>query len=622
MIPIGTDAARGMRILHIGKHYPPATGGMERFLGDLAEAQRAAGSEVAVLVHEDGPAQAEAGPAWVMRCPVWFRLIFTPVSPAFPFWLSRAIRRFDPDVLHIHMPNPSAFWALLLPSARELPWVVHWHADVEPSQFRRALRLAYPHYRIFERAMLERAQAVVATSPQYLDTSVALRPWLYKCHVIPLGVDPGRLAEVAAHEQEGLWRAGGLRLLAIGRLTYYKGFDTLIRAVAGAADMELVLIGEGEERAFLEKTLAGLGNPPWIRLLGKADDATCRKYLASCDLFCLPSRERTEAFGIVLMEAMRYGKPLLASNLAGSGMVWAARDGRNAVLAAPDDPAAWHEALKALAADPQRRQALGEAGRRRFEREFDVAHAAARLAALYSSVSKQDHAVREGKDRPLIVIPARNEAATIGSVIAAIHAHGFPDVLVVDDASGDGTASIAAALGATVLRAPLPQGAWGAIQTGIRYAIRNGYAGVVTMDADGQHEPVYLEELLHAGEDADVVIGACPSRGSRLRRVAWAYFRLLTGFSFEDLTSGFRYYNAAACRLLADEEATLLDYQDIGVLLLLHKSDFRIREVAVAMNPREAGRSRIFDSWLTVARYMAETTLLCMARWKIRGRRT
>ena len=147
------------------------------------------------------------------------------------------------------MPNLSCFWALLLPAARALPWVVHWHADVEPSRFRVALRLSYPHYRIFERAVLERALAIVATSPQYLEASSALRPWRLKCHAIPLGLDPGRLAEVGRHETAGLWHGDGLRLLAIGRLTYYKGFDTLIRAVAGATDMELVIVGEGEERA-------------------------------------------------------------------------------------------------------------------------------------------------------------------------------------------------------------------------------------------------------------------------------------------------------------------------------------------------------------------------------------
>jgi hypothetical protein len=135
------------------------------------------------------------------------------------------------------------------------------------------------------------------------------------------------------------------------------------------------------------------------------------------------------------------------------------------------------------------------------------------------------------------------------------------------------------------------------------------------MDADGQHEPAYLAQILEAARGADVVIAACPARGSTMRHVAWRYFRFLTGFTLEDLTSGFRYYNARACRLLAAKEATLLDYQDIGVLLLLQHAKLRIAEIPVAMNPRKYGISRVFYSWWTVVRYMAETSLLCLARW-------
>ena len=101
-----------------------------------------------------------------------------------------------------------------------------------------------------------------------------------------------------------------------------------------------------------------------------------------------------------------------------------------------------------------------------------------------------------------------------------------------------------------------------------------------------------------------------------MRHVAWSYFRMLTGFNFDDLTSGFRYYNADAYRILATEEATLLDYHDIGVLLLLRASNLRIAEVAVGMTARRSGASRVFSSWWTVARYMAETTLLCLSHWK------
>jgi glycosyltransferase involved in cell wall biosynthesis len=633
-----------MRILHIGKYYPPVSGGMERFLADLVEAQRAAGHQVAVLVHDEKRARTHDDPPWLMRCPVWMRLMFAPLSPAFPAWLHRAIRRFSPEVLHLHMPNVSALWALALPSARKIPWVVHWHSDVEPSRFRLSLRLGYPHYFIFERALLERADAIVVTSPPYLEASKALAPWRQKCHVIPLGVAPERLPEVDATAAGRLWQGEGLRILAVGRLAYYKGFDTLVRAVTGEPDRQLAIVGEGEERATLEGVLARAGNPAGIRLLGEVGDAQVHALMASCDVFCLPSRERTEAFGLVLLEAMRYARPLLVSDLPGSGMTWVARNGQNAALVAPEDPDAWRHALRALADSPAKRQLMGRLGYERYVREFGITPVAARITWLYElmlKVSANEAASQEAcaaatdadtaeeplepalpcRDRLLVVIPALNEADCIGSVVQQARRHANVDVLVVDDGSTDDTAALALLNGAAVMRAPLWQGAWGAIQTGLRYAVRHGYSGVVTMDADGQHEPGYLAELIRAAEHADVVIAACPSRGSAMRHFAWSYFRFLTGFSLDDLTSGFRYYNARACRLLAMEEATLLDYQDIGVLLLLRSAKLRIAEISVAMSPRKSGASRVFSSWWTVGRYMVETSLLCLARWSLPARR-
>jgi glycosyltransferase involved in cell wall biosynthesis len=630
-----------MRILHIGKYFPPVPGGIERFLGDLLRAQRAAGHESAALVHDDDTSLPGDDPPWLMRAPVWFRLFFAPISPTFGFSLSRAISRYQPDVLHIHMPNLSAFWALFVLSARRIPWVIHWHADVEVSQ--RSLRFAYPHYRIFERAVLERAECIIATSTQYLDASDPLAPWRHKCHVIPLGVAPERLPEVKESEWQCFWRGQGLRILAVGRLTYYKGFETLLKAVLGASGMELIIVGGGEERSRLEKIIAeSYEHPPPARLFGETDDSTLCKLLASCDVFCLPSLERTEAFGIVLMEAMRYAKPLVVSELAGSGVTHVARAGQNAFLVKPGDVEALRSALEKLAAAPVTRQLLGHLGYQRYLREFDIGRIEPEIEAIYRlalRVHKEesfsavpvaqpmpldDEEIRGepiGARRLLAVIPALNEAADIAEVIEKVRAYPGMDVLVVDDGSTDETAAVALVSGAKVLRAPLWQGAWGAIQTGLRYALRHGYSGVVTMDADGQHEPEYLPRLLEAASQADVVIAACPSRGSRMRHIAWTYFRFLTGFNLDDLTSGFRYYNADACRLLVREEATLLDYQDIGVLLLLRHARLRIAEVPVEMNPRKHGASRVFSSWWTVARYMAETTLLCMARWNQDGRR-
>jgi hypothetical protein len=154
------------------------------------------------------------------------------------------------------------------------------------------------------------------------------------------------------------------------------------------------------------------------------------------------------------------------------------------------------------------------------------------------------------------------------------------------------------------------------MQLGVRHAWSMGYEAVITMDADGQHEVQQIPHLLAASSNADVVIGSHTERASRLRRMAWHWFRAIGGFDLRDLTSGFRCYNRQAMETLASDEATLIDYQDVGVLLLLRKAGLVIVEVPVRMNARQVGRSRIFGSWFSVAHYMITTTLICLSRWR------
>lgn len=214
----------------------------------------------------------------------------------------------------------------------------------------------------------------------------------------------------------------------------------------------------------------------------------------------------------------------------------------------------------------------------------------------------------------LIVIPAFNEAATVGEVVRGASRAMPARVLVVSDASTDDTVAEARSAGADILELPVRLGAWGAIQAGLRYASRHGFRHVLTMDADGQHPVAALPALRSALERTDVAIGTCPQRLSAAKRIAWAYFRLLTRLHILDVTSGLRAYGPRAIALLARREASLLDYQDIGVLLLLAGQGLVIEEMPVAMREREVGRSRVFSSWFSVARYMMHTTVLCIAR--------
>lgn len=229
----------------------------------------------------------------------------------------------------------------------------------------------------------------------------------------------------------------------------------------------------------------------------------------------------------------------------------------------------------------------------------------------------------DARPRPVLaVIPARNEAATVGDIVSRALATGQCDVLVVDDASTDDTAALARSAGAAVISAPFSLGAWGATQAGMRYAQRNRYHTVVTLDADGQHHPEEIPRLLGVlrRNGANLVIGTYAARMSAARRVAGRYFRLLTRIDVQDFTSGMRAYDRRAVRALASREASLLDYQDMGVLMLLSKKGLILQESPTTMSPRRSGASRVFASWLLVARYMLHTTVLCFAQLGVRAR--
>ncbi|HET8941798.1 MAG TPA: glycosyltransferase family 2 protein, partial [Rudaea sp.] len=226
------------------------------------------------------------------------------------------------------------------------------------------------------------------------------------------------------------------------------------------------------------------------------------------------------------------------------------------------------------------------------------------------------HRNNPSASRLLAVIPAYNEAATVAAVVRGVISTLDCDVLVVSDASDDDTAALARAAGARVIELAWRLGAWGATQTGMRYAGRKRYTHVLTLDADGQHHPQELPRLLAEQQrsDADVTIGTCTQRLSVAKRLAWRYFRLLTGIGVQDFTSGLRVYNRRAIAVLASPEASLLDYQDLGVLMLLRKKGLCLRELPTLMSPRCTGGSRVFSSWRMVARYMMHTTVLCFAQ--------
>lgn len=388
-----------MRVLHIGKFYPPFAGGIENFLADLLPALQRQGVTAAALVHDSpsspqppSPTQGEGIAEFprIYRTPCYGRLLYAPISPTFPLWLHRAIREFQPDLLHLHLPNTSAFWALLVPTARRLPWVIHWHADVVASVIDRRLALAYRLYRPFEQRLLAASSAIIATSPPYLNASTALAPWRERCSIIPLGLNPARIPEpdsAAQQRAEALWGDTRFRILAIGRLTYYKGHDVLIQAAAYLPDSQVLIVGTGEHRQRLEGLIDAQHLHDRVRLPGFQPEADLNALLASCDVLCLPSLERTEAFGLVLLEAMRFGKPVVVSDIPGSGPGWVVNQAGHGLCVPVGDSDALAAALRELQHDSAQRCTLGQAGVTALREQFGIEPVAATITDLYRQLT-------------------------------------------------------------------------------------------------------------------------------------------------------------------------------------------------------------------------------------------
>ncbi|MCV6636951.1 glycosyltransferase [Candidatus Albibeggiatoa sp. nov. NOAA] len=385
-----------MRILHVGKYYPPFAGGIENFLTDLIQAQVSQKLQVAALVHDHeshwrrffSPVKAEikTNPI-IYRVPSYGRLLYAPISPQFLFWMNRTIKRYQPDILHFHLPNTSALWALMLPAARHIPWVLHWHSDVV-STIDNRVAIAYRAYRPFEQAMLKQAKAVIATSQPYLDSSLALKDWQQKTQVIPLGIATQRLPEPTADALDWAqqqWQPDLQRILHIGRLTYYKGQKVLIEALKDCPNSQLLIVGKGELQTELTQFIQQHGLHNRVKLLGFCDNAQLHALFSTCDVFCLPSLERTEAFGVVLMEAMRYAKPVIASQVEGSGMGWVVDDKKTGLLVEPNNVSNLVQKIQQLT-DQAQCQQYGQAGYNKFIQQFDIQQVSNNVTALYQNL--------------------------------------------------------------------------------------------------------------------------------------------------------------------------------------------------------------------------------------------
>ncbi len=329
-----------MRILQVAKYYSPSHGGMERVVRELSEGLAQAGETVRVVAASCGasPSVSLNNGVVIHRLKTWGTFLSQPLISG----LEREIEEFRPDVIHFHAPNPLA---LEVGWSRKIPKVVTLHA--EPDGLKK-----YVHHALLRRR-LRSAERIIFSSDEMARESVRqnLVHDLTRALVIPFGFRFNYLQALGREEENDL-------LLFVGRLVKYKGLETLIEAMKRVRG-RLAIVGDGPSRKSLEMMVNRFGLEDRIRFLGALPDSDLAEWYEACAVYVQPSISSAEAFGISMMEAMHFGKPVISTDLS-TGVQSVNRHLVSGLVVKRANSLALSSAINSLLRDSRLRHDLGQ----------------------------------------------------------------------------------------------------------------------------------------------------------------------------------------------------------------------------------------------------------------------
>ena len=355
------------RLLITGKAYDPHIGGIETVMQQTAEYMRRY-AKTKVLCCRDTPGLTKR--ERVHGVPVTYAGSFgtaasCPLSLSYFGEFRRKVMLSD--AVELHLPFPLCDLALLL-SGYKGRVIVAWHSDIVRQKH--LLKL----YRPLRRRLLKRADAILVATKAHIDSAPDLQPFREKCVIVPYGIDPAEyekrphLHPYDAH----LYHKDAKKILFTGRLVYYKGADILLEAFSNVkANAELFFAGTGILEDDLRQRAETLGIAERVHFLGRRMTPELRDFFAECDVFVLPSVAESEAFGIVQLEAMIYGKPVINTALP-TGVPLVSLHGETGLTVPPGNAAALTDAIETLLADDALREQYGKAARARVLQEFSL----------------------------------------------------------------------------------------------------------------------------------------------------------------------------------------------------------------------------------------------------------
>ncbi|WFR56323.1 glycosyltransferase [Anaerocolumna sp. AGMB13025] len=367
-----------LKILQINKLYYPVTGGIERIVQQVAEGlQDKTDMEVLVCQERGKTIVEDINGVKVTRAGSYGVFLSMPIS----FIFLRKLRKMsmDKDILHFHMPFPLGDLACIL-SGYKGKVVIWWHSDIV-----RQKKLMYVYRPLMDK-FLKRADAIIVATQGHIDGSDYLSKYKDKCIIIPYGVD--LLIEdrgtqyyknaVPTHKKQ-------LKLLFVGRFVYYKGCEVLLRAISKVDGIELNMVGSGELEPKLKEDVIKLGIQNRVHFLGNIGDNELNKAFEECDVFVLPSILKSEAFGLVQIEAMAYGKPVINTNLP-SGVPYVSIDHVTGLTVPPNDVQALADAIQWMALHEEERIEMGRKARERMKECFQMESMLKNVLKLYQNL--------------------------------------------------------------------------------------------------------------------------------------------------------------------------------------------------------------------------------------------
>jgi glycosyltransferase involved in cell wall biosynthesis len=373
-----------MRVLHAYKIYlPDAYGGIPHVIAMLAQLPRAKFESFVLVARAFGLRRRFSIDGAAVEAVTSLGTAFsTPMAASYPRTFAQQVKTMD--VVVCHAPFPLADIGVLFGLPRRTALIVHWHAEVIGRRF--LARLIAP----LVRRTLVRADKIVVSNQAMIDNSAFLRRHASKCEIVPYGCDFAywsTLDELQRAAADELRKKYPRLVVAVGRLVGYKGYEIFLRALQDV-DAQAIIIGDGPLKTELKTLAKHLAISDRVTLLGSQPNDEVKQYVCAAKVLAFPSTTNAEAFGLVQLEAMAAGRPIVNTAL-GTAVPHVARDGREGLTVPPNDAPALARALRRLLDDPELASKLGSAGAARARAEFDQALFLQRMQTVYSEAAAQ-----------------------------------------------------------------------------------------------------------------------------------------------------------------------------------------------------------------------------------------